>query len=187
LPGARDQETVRSILAVLAIMHGARTYGRVLAEFTEDEVLELEEQAFGSAQNAGSTGVELDWPPARGSTPHRQTRMSQVTAAALLSMLDQAAPGFRDFAASDDNDLEQDSVHGLFAACSKFVGSRHASPAMWPAVAELLNRVVGGSDPDLDNAACTCFLENLASRDHPLDPLLRGEALAYWRRWCDGA
>jgi hypothetical protein len=48
LPHAADQETVRSILGILAIVHGARTYGRLLIEFTEDEVSELEEQAFGS-------------------------------------------------------------------------------------------------------------------------------------------
>lgn len=53
LPGARDQETVRSILGLLAIVHGARTYGRVLVEFSEDEALELEEHAFGSIEDAG--------------------------------------------------------------------------------------------------------------------------------------
>jgi len=53
LPRASDNETVRSILAILAIVHGARTYGRVLVEFTEDEVLELEQQAFGSSNGAG--------------------------------------------------------------------------------------------------------------------------------------
>jgi hypothetical protein len=53
LPRASDQETVRSILAILAIGHGARTYGRILVEFTEDEVLELEEQAFGGSEDAG--------------------------------------------------------------------------------------------------------------------------------------
>ena len=53
LPHASDQETVRSILAILAIAHGARTYARILAEFSEDEVLELEEQAFGTSGNAG--------------------------------------------------------------------------------------------------------------------------------------
>ena len=52
LPHA-DQETVRSILGILAIVHGARTYGRILVEFTEDEVLELERQAFGSPEDAG--------------------------------------------------------------------------------------------------------------------------------------
>ena len=53
LPHASDRETVRSILGILAIVHGARTYGRILVEFTEDEVLELEEQAFGSSEDAG--------------------------------------------------------------------------------------------------------------------------------------
>lgn len=61
------------------------------------------------------------------------------------------------------------------------------APTVWPDVAELVNQVIGGPDSDLNNAACTGLLENLASRDHPLDPLLRGEALAFWRRWCDGA
>ena len=41
LPRAADPETVRSILAVLAVVRGARTYGRVLVELTEDEVAEL--------------------------------------------------------------------------------------------------------------------------------------------------
>jgi hypothetical protein len=53
LPHAVDQETVRSILGLLAIVHGARIYGRILVEFTEDEVLELEEQAFGVSEDAG--------------------------------------------------------------------------------------------------------------------------------------
>jgi hypothetical protein len=53
LPHAADKETVRSILGLLAIVYGARTYDRVLVEFTEDEVLELEEQAFGSREDAG--------------------------------------------------------------------------------------------------------------------------------------
>ena len=53
LSRASDKETVRSILGILAIVHGARTYGRILVEFTEDEVLELEEQAFGGSEDAG--------------------------------------------------------------------------------------------------------------------------------------
>jgi hypothetical protein len=47
LPRTRDPEAVRSILAVLAIVHGARVHGRVLVEFSEDEVLKLEKAAFG--------------------------------------------------------------------------------------------------------------------------------------------
>lgn len=112
--------------------------------------------------------------------------MSEATAEHVLAMLDRVAPGFRGYAESTDNLFARDSVHGLFAACSHWVTAGHTPHGVWHAVADLLNRVVGGPDPDLDNAACTCFLENLARRDHPLDPLLRGEALAYWRRWCDG-
>ena len=53
----------------------------------------------------------------------------------------------------------------------------------WRSLAGLLNDTVGDSADDLDgliNAACTCFLENLATEEHPLRPLLRGEALADW-------
>ena len=45
-----DKETVRCILAILAIANGARVYGRLLADFSEDEVLELEKQAFGDRE-----------------------------------------------------------------------------------------------------------------------------------------
>jgi hypothetical protein len=51
LPRARDPEAVQSILGLLAIVHGARTYGRILSEFTEDELLELEKMA--SSEDAG--------------------------------------------------------------------------------------------------------------------------------------
>lgn len=47
LPRIDDAEIVRAILAVVALWKGARTYGRLLVDFTEDEVLELEAQAFG--------------------------------------------------------------------------------------------------------------------------------------------
>lgn len=41
LPRAPGIEAVRSILAILAITHGARIYGRVLVELSEDEVVDL--------------------------------------------------------------------------------------------------------------------------------------------------
>jgi len=47
LPKAANQETVRSILGLVAIWKGATTYGRLLVEFSEDEILELEQKAFG--------------------------------------------------------------------------------------------------------------------------------------------
>lgn len=52
LPRANNQEAIQSILAFLAIIYGARTYGRILVEFTEDEILELEKAAFGSPDEA---------------------------------------------------------------------------------------------------------------------------------------
>jgi len=48
LPRAENRETVRSILAVLALWKGARTYAHVLLDFSEDEVLELETFAAGN-------------------------------------------------------------------------------------------------------------------------------------------
>jgi len=47
LSQAEGPEATRCILAVLAVSKGARTYGRLLVEFSEDEVLELEKAAFG--------------------------------------------------------------------------------------------------------------------------------------------
>ncbi len=49
LPRAADTETVRSIIGLLAIVYGARTYGRVIVSLTEDEVEELEQAAWGAA------------------------------------------------------------------------------------------------------------------------------------------
>jgi len=53
LPRATDLETVRSMLSVLAIWKGARTYGRILVEFTTDEIEELDQQARGGGGEAG--------------------------------------------------------------------------------------------------------------------------------------
>ena len=69
LPRSRDPQAVQSILGLLAIVHGARTYGRILSELTEDEVLELEKMASG--EDAAECGVEPDDSTARGLTPQR--------------------------------------------------------------------------------------------------------------------
>jgi hypothetical protein len=50
LQSVQQLESMRAMLAIVAIWQGARTYGRLLLDFTEDEVRELEEQAFGSAE-----------------------------------------------------------------------------------------------------------------------------------------
>lgn len=43
-----DEETIRCILAILAIAKGARVYGRLLADFSEEEVLELGREVWGT-------------------------------------------------------------------------------------------------------------------------------------------
>jgi len=54
LPRSKKPETTRSILGLLAIVFGARTYGRVLLEFTEDELLALAESASGGSPGGGA-------------------------------------------------------------------------------------------------------------------------------------
>ena len=49
LQRAENKEMVRGILAVLALWKGARTYARILIDFSEDEVLELETLSAGNA------------------------------------------------------------------------------------------------------------------------------------------
>jgi len=43
-----EGESVRSILAILAITKGARIYGRILADFSEEEILELGKEVWGT-------------------------------------------------------------------------------------------------------------------------------------------
>ena len=100
----------------------------------------------------------------------------------LITTLDNAAPGFAAYASSEENLFPTDSPHGVFAACSQYVRETPRSPQVWRALAAVLNSAIGAGD-DVDNAACTCFLENLANGDHPLAEHLRGSALEYWREW----
>lgn len=101
----------------------------------------------------------------------------------LISDLDRAVPGFRTHLVSDENYFDRENAHGVFAACSHFVGNHPVRPESWERLAAIVNRLVGGEDAELDNAVCTCLLENLASPTHPLKPLLCGAALAYWLGW----
>jgi len=106
-----------------------------------------------------------------------------MTSNDLVARLDAALRGFQAYVRSDDNLFDPDSVHGVLAACSHFVREKLVEPAGWKALAELLNEMVGGNDKELDEAACTCFLENLAAPAHPVRTHLRGAALTYWVRW----
>ena len=101
----------------------------------------------------------------------------------LIAVLEQALPGFAVYVRSDSNLFDRDDVHGVFAACAHFVREHPVAAGSWKALASLLNDAVGGADQELDQAACTCFLESLAAPDHPLRALLRDRALDYWNQW----
>lgn len=103
----------------------------------------------------------------------------------LVSRLDEAVPGFRAWLQSDGALFETDNAHGVFAACSEFVREQPAASNSWPELAQLVNGIVDADDEELADAACTCFLENLAHREHPLSAVLQGGALSYWLRWCE--
>jgi hypothetical protein len=101
----------------------------------------------------------------------------------LIQELDGTLPGFTEYCSSSDNLFDGGSLCGVFAACSHFVSDRPVAAESWPRLAAILNRVASGSDVPASEAACTCFLENLAEPSHPLKAFLEGEALRYWNAW----
>ena len=106
-----------------------------------------------------------------------------MTPTELIDALDRILPGFRDYVKSDENYAPQDTLHGVFMACTWFVGVRSFDDRTWRRLADLVNPMVDESDDDLSNAVCTCFVEDIAERGHPLKPLLTGFALTYWEFW----
>jgi len=48
IASAKSDEEVRTILSVIALWKGARTHARMLLDFSEDEILDLEELALGN-------------------------------------------------------------------------------------------------------------------------------------------
>ncbi|MEQ8766513.1 MAG: hypothetical protein RL885_21545 [Planctomycetota bacterium] len=100
----------------------------------------------------------------------------------LVVRLNETVPGFVHYRESDGSLFDGESPHAVFAACSHYVRENVISREVWRSLASLLNEIVGSGD-DIDNAACTCFLENLACDTHPLQELLQGQALEQWRKW----
>ena len=101
----------------------------------------------------------------------------------LISNLDRIVPGFAEYLDSDENPFTGGTPAAIFAACSWFVREQTIEPECWRDLANLVNDAVAGPDESLSEAACTCFLENLADVNHPLKPFLVGEALEFWGHW----
>jgi hypothetical protein len=101
----------------------------------------------------------------------------------LVAELNRILPGFADYLESSDNPFDSDNQCGVFAACSHFVRERTVAVESWRGLGSFLNLQVAEPDGAMVEAACSCFLENLADSRHPLKPFLAGEALLFWEQW----
>jgi hypothetical protein len=117
----------------------------------------------------------------------------RVTPQALLDRLTALFPDFRAYWDDPGNCFRDDdgafTLHGVFAEFSSFFRERHAVLPV-DRVATLgafVSDCMESADADLDNAAATCFVENIAgdSCECVLSPYLTGEARRYWQAWGD--
>lgn len=118
-------------------------------------------------------------------------RREPMTPQALLDRLVTLFPDFRAHWDDPGNGFRADdgtfTLHGVFAAYTSFFRERHASlPADRIAtLGAFVSQCMASADADLDNAAATCFLENIAGEecDRELAPHFSGEARRYWQAW----
>jgi hypothetical protein len=79
------------------------------------------------------------------------------------------------------------TVHGVFAEFTWFYRERHAElPRDRVALlGAFVSECMSADNGDLDNAAATCFVENIAGElcDRALSPYLSGEAKRCWLAW----
>jgi len=106
-----------------------------------------------------------------------------MDALGLVVELDRTLPGFSSYFQSQENLFDGTAPCAVFAACTHFVRERPLGVESWRSLAALINNAVGGSDEAMAEAACACFLENLAASGHPLKAFLDGDALRYWNEW----
>ena len=99
----------------------------------------------------------------------------------LIAELERALPGFAGYHGSSENLHDSGTLCSVFAACCDFVREQPITAECWPRLASVVNSAA--SDEAASEAACTCFLENLADPSHPLKRFLTGEALSYWTAW----
>jgi len=116
-----------------------------------------------------------------------------MTPQALLDRLVDLFPDFRAYWDGPNNCLQGDdgsfTLHGVFIQLTDFFRDRHASlPAdQVAALGEFVSKCMAPADDGLlDNAAATCFVENIAGEPcgRELSPHLTGEARRYWQAWC---
>jgi hypothetical protein len=110
----------------------------------------------------------------------------------LLDRLTALFPDFRAYWDDPGNCFRDDdgpyTLHGVFAEFTGFFRERHAVlphdriAALGTFVSECM---APANDGPLDNAAATCFVENIAGEpyDRELSSHLTGEARRYWQAW----
>ena len=115
-----------------------------------------------------------------------------MTPQALLDRLVALFPDFRAYWVDPGNSPRDEdgsfTLHGVFVEFTGFFRDRHAAlpadriAALGAFVSECM---APADDGPLDNAAATCFVENIAGEpcDRELSPHLTGEARRYWQAW----
>lgn len=101
----------------------------------------------------------------------------------LEQELSAVSPGFTAYLWSNENFMSRDTLRGVFAAYSHYLRESPPPAHAWHSIGSLVNLLSESHDQELQEALCTCFLENLASKNHPLEGELREPALGYWRYW----
>jgi hypothetical protein len=85
------------------------------------------------------------------------------------------------------NDDGAFTLHGAFAEFSRFIRERHAllKSDRVEALGIFVSDCMASTDQDLNNAAATCFIENIAGEDcdRELARHLSGDARKYWKAW----
>jgi hypothetical protein len=115
-----------------------------------------------------------------------------MTSRALLDRLVALFPDFGAYWDDPGNCFRDDdgsfTLHGVFAEFTGFFRERHAVlpadriAALGTFVSECM---APANDGPVDNAAATCFVENIAGEpcDRELSQHLTGEARRYWLAW----
>lgn len=110
---------------------------------------------------------------------------------ALLDRLVTLFPDFQAYWDDPGNCVREDdgtfTQHGVFAEFTGFFREQYQShPAeRMAALGAFVSECMSSADVDLDNAAATCFVENVAGEecDRELARHLSGEARKYWQKW----
>ncbi len=113
-----------------------------------------------------------------------------MTPQSLLDGISSLFPEFAVYWGDPSNCFRADdrsfTLHGVFSEFTEFFREHYEvlPPERVAALGAFVSECMASADPDLDNAAATCFVENIAGEacDRDLALLLTGGA-QYYRAW----